>query len=172
MSSSDNNATSAPLLIELGFGKSYVTQIIKMLETTRIFSDLTIEELKLLAQYMHAYTANTGTKLFREGEHDGNIFVLIEGRLEVHKEISAGNGKILADIRPGRLIGEMAAVDGLPNSASVIAAEPSTLVMISSANLHKICDELPGLGIKIIWKLADLLSQRLRLTSGRLVNFL
>lgn len=151
-------------------GELYRDQLIIMLEHVQMFADFPALELNTLANYLHAYQAEIDTVLFSEGERTSHMCLLIEGRLDVFKEISAGKRKKLAEIRPGKSIGEMSVIDGLPTSATVIVSQPSVLVLMTRDDLERIADSHPQLGFKLIWHFANLLSQRLRYTSGRLID--
>lgn len=59
-----------------------------------------------------------GSMLMAEGDPAGCVLALVSGTVDV----VLANGRNLASITPGELVGEMSAVDGLPRSASVIAA--------------------------------------------------
>ncbi len=159
-------------LEELGYGSAFREQLSRMLSTSSFFSDFDPDDLTPLLQYLHAYRAPSGVKIYREGEEAGHLCLLVEGRMEVHKEISPGEFKPITAIRPGRLIGEMSVIDGLTNSASVIATEDSTVVLLTSSNLDLICRRYPELGVKLLRRLASLLSQRLRQTSGKLASMI
>ncbi|MBI5450888.1 MAG: cyclic nucleotide-binding domain-containing protein [Gammaproteobacteria bacterium] len=161
-----------PGLEEIGFGDAFRRELIDLIEKSSIFDDLHPEELSHLSEYIHAYRALTGIRLYKEGERNSHLCLLVEGRLEVHKEVKPGTVKKLADIRPGRVIGEMSVIDGYNNSASVLVAEPSVLLLLTRQNLERLSSEYPALGVKLLWKLATGLSQRLRQTTGRLVNYL
>lgn len=167
-----NDQPKKQLLVELGFGEAFQDEMIKMLEGITMFDDFQPEETATLARYMHAYRAEQGAVVYREGERAGHLCLLISGRLEVYKVDVGGQRKKLADIRPGKTIGEMSIIDGLPNSATVRAATGSTLILLTKNNLERITVQHPMLGVKLLWHLANLLSQRLRQTSGRLVDHL
>ena len=160
------------LLVELGFGTGFKDEIVKMLGRIQMFDDFQVEEMAALAHYMHAYQAQTGAIIYRENERAGHLCLLVEGKLEVYKTSEAGRKKKLADVRAGKTIGEMSIIDGLPNSATVRVAEPSKLILLTKNNLKKVTEHHPVLGVKLLWHFANLLSQRLRQTSGRLVDFL
>lgn len=153
-------------------GSLFREQLIIMLEHVQMFSDFTIQELESIANFLHAYQTDADTVLYREGERTGHMCLLIEGRLDIFKDISPGKLKKLAEIRPGKSIGEMSVIDGMPNSATVITTEPSILVLMTRQDLQRIARTHPTLGIKLIWHFANLLSQRLRHTTGRLVDHL
>jgi CRP-like cAMP-binding protein len=98
--------------------------------------------------------------------------LLLEGRLEVLKGTQGGQAKKITDVTPGKLIGEMSVIDGQPYSATVVASEPSVLVLLSRENLLRICEERPRIGNRLLIKIANMLSQRLRQTTGKLIDHL
>jgi CRP-like cAMP-binding protein len=151
-------------------GELYKDQLIIMLEQIHLFEDFNQNEINVLANFLKAYQADQGTVLFREGDQAGYMCFLIEGRLEVFKDVEFGQKKKLAEIRAGKSIGEMSVIDNLPNSATVVAGAPSILILLTRRDLQQIAQNQPQLAIKLLWHLANLLSQRLRHTSGRLID--
>jgi CRP-like cAMP-binding protein len=75
-------------------------------------------------------------------------------------------------VDPGKSLGEMSMIDGEPRFASCIAAEVCQIAVLSRENLARIILEQPVLGSKILMELVLMLSQRLRQTSARLVNYM
>ena len=151
-------------------GDLFKDQLIVMLEHFHMFEDFSESELSSLANFLHAYQGEKGTVLFREGDRNKNMCLLIEGRLEVYKEVNQGQHKKLAEIRPGKSIGEMSVIDGLPNSATVIVGDPSVLILLTRQDLTHLAHSHPQVGVKLLWHISNLLSQRLRHTSGRLID--
>ena len=151
-------------------GDLYKDQLIFMLGQVNLFEDFNDLEINMLADFLSAYQADKGTVLFDEGGHAGYMCFLIEGSLEVYKEVAFGQRKKLAEIRAGKSIGEMSVIDNRPNSATVVVGNPSILIFLSRQDLQLIAQREPQLAIKLLWHLANLLSQRLRHTSGRLID--
>jgi len=151
-------------------GDLYKDQLVVMLEQVQMFNDFDDLELHALADFLHAYQADKGTILLHEGDRTGHMCLLIEGRLEVYKDVQYGQKKKLAEIREGKSIGEMSVIDNLANSATVIVGVPSILILITRSDLQIIAQRHPHLAIKLLWHIANLLSQRLRHTSGRLID--
>jgi len=160
------------LLEELGFGAGFKDEIIEMLDSTQMFNDFSGDDINLLSEYLHAYSAKTGAIIYHEGERAGHVCILVKGKLEVLKSAGLGEDKKLADVRSGKSIGEMSIIDGMPNSATVTVSAPSTLLLLTKNNLLKVTSEHPVLGVKLLWHFANLLSQRLRQTSGKLIDYL
>ena len=151
-------------------GDLHKDQLIFMLGQVNLFEDFNEFEINILANFLSAYQADSGTVLFHEGNHAGYMCFLIEGSLEVYKEVAFSQKKKLAEIRAGKSIGEMSVIDNRPNSATVVVGNPSILIFLSRHDLQMIAQSEPQLAIKLLWHLANLLSQRLRHTSGRLID--
>jgi len=68
--------------------------------------------------------------LLREGETTGELFVLIEGELEVLK----GETVVAVVTEPGAVLGEMSVLLGLPHTATVRASTGSTVYRIADGD--------------------------------------
>lgn len=156
----------------LGTGKAFQDELCGMIEATQMFRDFDWHDIQALAGYMQAYQARRGATLFEEGESGNYLCLIIEGKVNVVKADQFEHRKVVATIGPGKTLGEMAIVDGEPRSAGAVAAEPTTLAILTKANFQRITTEKPALASKILLRVARLLSQRLRQTSGILVDYL
>jgi CRP/FNR family cyclic AMP-dependent transcriptional regulator len=147
-------------------------QVASMLDGVQMFRDFEWAQIEALSAYLQLYRAAPGMELFREGDHGDFMCVVLEGKLEIHKEDHLGVDKTVATVLPGRSLGEMAMVDGEARSATAVVVESTTLAVLSHENFNRITREKPALAVKILLKIAQLLSQRLRHTSGILVDYL
>jgi len=161
-----------PKLEQIGFGANFKGEVVSMLESNNMFTDFERSELRTLADYCQAYSAPLGTVVFNEGEQSSYLCLLVDGRLSVLKDADGEKSKKLVDVRPGKTIGEMSVIDGLPYSATVKSAVDSKLILITKENFVQITEDHPRLGVKILWKFSQLLSLRLRQTSGKLIDLL
>jgi len=80
--------------------------------------------------------------------------------------------KHVTAIGVGKVIGEMSMIDGNPRSASAIAAADTILVTLSKESMDLLFKEKPYVGLKLLKKIAFSMSQRLRQTTGILVDYL
>ena len=147
-------------------------ELIPRLERTPLFAQFGRDEISALIDYVTVLTAAKGATIFREGERSAHVCLLLEGKLEVKKDGGDGAVKKIADIQVGKTIGEMSVIDGMPYSATVVAAEDSILVLMSRDNLMRICEERPRIGNRLLWQLATMVSLRLRQTTGKLLDHL
>jgi CRP-like cAMP-binding protein len=161
-----------PTLTLLGSGDSYQPQLRAMLKVSEFFSDLPERDIEILARYVRAYAAEPGTVIFRESESGAFMCLLIEGTAEIFKQDHKFGSRRIGRVEAGKTVGEMALVDGEPRSATCICAQQSRLIMLSREQFVRIIREHPALSVSILLKLLTLMSRRLRLTSGQLVDHL
>lgn len=147
-------------------------ELIPRLERTPIFAQFAREEISALIDYLTVLKVAKGATIFREGERSAHMCLLLEGKLEVHKDTGHGAVKKIADVVAGKPIGEMSVIDGQPYSATVTAAQDSILVLLSRDNMIRICEERARIGNRLLWQLATMVSLRLRQTTGKLVDHL
>jgi CRP/FNR family transcriptional regulator, cyclic AMP receptor protein len=147
-------------------------ELIPRLERTPMFAQFGRDDISALIDYMSVLKVAKGATIFREGERNAHMCLLLEGKLEVHKDSGQGANKKIADIIAGKPIGEMSVIDGMPYSATVVAAQDSTLVLLSRDNLMRICEERARIGNRLLWQISTMVSLRLRQTTGKLVDHL
>jgi len=93
-----------------------------------------MEALGRLASLRHA---PRGTVVLREGEETNAIYFILNGALKVLVSDVEGREVILTMLGRGELFGEMGALDDNPRSATVVATQPSDLVMVSKIDFQK-----------------------------------
>jgi CRP/FNR family transcriptional regulator, cyclic AMP receptor protein len=72
-----------------------------------------------------------GRALMHQDQLPDAVLVLRAGQVKVSRSTTTGRDVVLAIRGPGELLGEMAALDGQPRSASVIALEPVEALVLS-----------------------------------------
>lgn len=170
MKNSPASSTLPSTFKPLDTGAGQKERLCSMLETTRLFGGLTRPEVENIAHYMQAYSIATDQTLMEEGRQGDFMCILITGRLRVHKDTGRGKSRKLAELGAGTSIGEMSVIDGMPHSATAVAMEPTTMVLLTRDSLQRLIEDAPRLGAKVLWKFAQQLSLRLRQTSGKLVD--
>ena len=129
-------------------------------------------EVRLLAHFMEVYRALPGVEMIREGEGGDLMMLVIEGRVDVAKRDRWNTPQLIAQVEPGRTLGEMSMIDGEPRFATCVAVEPTLVAVLNRENLARIIVEQPLLGAKLLMELVLMLSQRLRATSGKLLDLI
>jgi len=107
-----------------------------------------------------------GTTLIHEGLPVDALYIVLEGALAVTS--SALGGQEIARLGVGEIIGEISFVDARPPSATVTAAQPSTVFVLDRARLHARLEEDAGFAARFYRAVAVFLADRLRNTVARL----
>ncbi len=142
----------------------------ELLDATRWANDFAWAEIESLAAHLRVEGRRKGEVVCKEGDAQPSLFVIAKGSVSILKQDAGEQSKLIAKLGPGQTIGEMALLDGQPRSATVAAAEDLVLLVLHRTELDRLVEEKPRLGVKLLWKLARLLSQRLRQTSGNLAQ--
>jgi CRP-like cAMP-binding protein len=101
-----------------------------------------------------------GGVIFREGDdHRGEAFVVHAGRVEIRKKAVGGDECRVRVLGPGDLLGELALFRDTPHSASAIALEPVTLLVIPAQRLEDLVRKRPELAVALIHQLANRLRE-------------
>src|SRR5262249_29076226 len=81
--------------------------------------------------------------LFLAGDAGDGCYRVEEGLLKVTMVSRAGSERILAFLGTGAIVGELAIIDGLPRSASVVAVRPSVLSFLSRSAFEEFANKNP-----------------------------
>src|SRR6266566_1773531 len=103
-------------------------------------------------------TFNPGDVIFKEGDDaKSEAFLVHQGKVEIRKNLG-GEEKLLRELSQGMLLGEFALFRNIPRSATAIAADAVTLMVIPANRLDAMVRTNPGLAMAII---KDLVSRML-----------
>ena len=145
-------------------------RIALMLDSTQWANDFDWEQILQLAKYFAAYRCRRGTILVEQGETDQRMMLIVSGQVNIVKDSKDDAAQVLATLRAGHSLGEMSMVDKEPRSATAQAVTGVQLLMITEANAQKLAADNPYLAYCFITKICRMLSQRLRRTSGMLIE--
>jgi CRP/FNR family cyclic AMP-dependent transcriptional regulator len=141
-------------------------------QTAALLEDLTPQEADTLGQLMPTLRARAGQTVIEQGEVGDWMLLMLEGTVDVVKRSDNGVASRLAVVKGGASIGEMSMLDSAPRYASCIAIEDVRAGILTRQVIAHLIHAHPAIGAKILVKLTQLLAQRLRNTSNRLVKVL
>ena len=159
-------------LVPVGRANDYAEEIHRLMSRTPLFSGLEIEETRKLGGFMYVYEAPPGVTIINEGEAGDFMMLLMQGMVDVLRRNRYNYPSRIAVAHSGHSLGEMSMFDGEPRFASCVTLETCRLAVLSRDSLMLVLSEEPELGNKILLKLVQLLSDRLRQTSAKLVSYL
>lgn len=124
----------------------------ELLETFPAFKPLPAVVKLALATKLQLIEVDGVTPLFAEGEPGDGAYFLLEGEVSVGR-----NGKTLANLVPGTMLGLVAAIDAGTRSASCITTGPAKLLRLTSRDF----DSLFAAHHRFAFQLVDLIARQL-----------
>jgi len=135
-----------------------------------LFGALFEDVLEYLARSLKAQRVGPGDAIFREGDAAREMYVVLDGELEVLKSSRRGRATRIAILGPGDCFGEMSLIDVQTRSATVRALGPTRLLRITTEDLDALYRHDLKAYALITLNIARNLSRRLRVTDGILAD--
>ncbi|MCC6534931.1 MAG: cyclic nucleotide-binding domain-containing protein [Burkholderiales bacterium] len=157
---------------DLGSGGGYADAIYNLVGHSPFFAEFERQDIDVLAEYMRVYRAQAGQAIIREGDEGDFMLLVISGAVDIFKNNAQAERQLMTSVGPGMTLGEMSMIDGEPRFATCIATDTTVFAVLTRDGMANIILEKPSLGAKILIKLVTMLSQRLRHTSARLLQYM
>jgi CRP-like cAMP-binding protein len=123
------------------------------LKSIDLFSQIPGEDLAAVALISTEEQRDQGDEIFAEGEAGDALYLVIDGKVRVHKA-----DRVIAELGERECFGEMAILDPAPRSATVTAVIATSLLRIAREDFQEIMVEKPEIAQGII----QVLTRRLR----------
>lgn len=118
-----------------------------------IFSDLPKETIEKISLIGTRKKYSKDSVILMEDEHGGALFVIISGKVKVTRTSGDGREVILTILSDCDFFGEMALLDGMTRSATVIATEESEVYMIQRSEFLVLLKDHPEISIALLQEL-------------------
>lgn len=116
-----------------------------LLRSCALFSRLTAEDRRKVAEISVERHYDKGDQVFAEGDPSDLIFTVVAGRVKVVKAIPGGKELIIEILGPGDPLGAIAAYEARPYPASAIALEEAVCVASKRAAFMTLLETCPSL---------------------------
>lgn len=142
---------------------------IEILQNTQLFSSLTDEELKLIANKIRIEEFKRNEIVLREEDTNEYMYIILDGQVKVIQATEDGKEIILAIHKTSEFFGEISLIDGKTSPATVQASEDSFIAFISRKEFYSLLSTQS----KVLDTLLQILCARLRDSWRRiyLLNF-
>lgn len=121
----------------------------RLLREMAFFSDLTDDELAIVAKIAKKKDFKLGDTIFKESQDGASLYVIKKGEVKACKTAPDGELFTLTIMKDGDIFGEMSFLDGRPRSATVVAVSDIETYVLDKADFETIVDENP----RVIYKL-------------------
>src|SRR5262245_51583827 len=145
-------------------GQAGIGRLARALAAVEAFKDLSVEERGELAAKLELISIARGDLLIRQGELREALYLVVSGRFHVYVD---GRAEPVAEIGPGRPIGEIAFFSGGSRTASVRAERDSLALKLDRGDFEALAARSPGIWRTITATLALRLADATAVRSGR-----
>ncbi len=143
-----------------------------------LLKDLSEKELQLILAATTPRDFQADEVIMREGDAGDAMYIMCDGSVAITKRLilelgdDAPRDKVMIRFRAeeGVILGEMALIESDVRSATVTALTPCRMLELTKENFYRLLEQYPDIGVKILLRLAQYLSQRLRKCSDELVK--
>ena len=115
-----------------------------------LFSAFSKRDFQKLASASTQMNFGSGRVIAEQGARGREAFVILSGQATVSR-----NGRKVADLGPGSVVGELALLDQGPRTATVTVKSDVTALVIGQREFFVVLEEVPALSRKLLSALAS-----------------
>jgi len=135
------------------------------------FQELRPEHLQKIVEISHLREIKAGEVLFREGDKDDTLYIVIEGRVALDIFIPHRGKVRFYTAEPWDVFGWSSVTPTIhQRTAGAVAVADGLVVCIDSAKLRQACDEDHDLGYLVMRRLTNIIASRLLVTRLQLID--
>ena len=135
-----------------------------------LFKGIAPEQLTTILQYGVFLHPKAGDLIHREGESSTEVFVLLQGSIELLVDVNSHHQKVLRTLNAGDVFGELAFVSGQRRMTTARALCNTELLAISGASAEKLAMTRPELAAPLFLNISRLLANRVTTTTHQWVE--
>jgi CRP-like cAMP-binding protein/uncharacterized membrane protein YdbT with pleckstrin-like domain len=117
----------------------------QLLRSTYLFSDLSDQDLELVAGLLKSRSSRSQSTLYRQGDPDTNLYVVASGRLKVWTRDETGQRRVLNYLQAGDSFGVHSLLAGERRDVTVDVEEPAVLLYLEKHDFDLLLQRHPHL---------------------------
>jgi thioredoxin reductase (NADPH) len=115
-------------------------------DSSGAFPRLSPEQIELLLPEGERRRTQAGDVLFREGEENSELFVVLEGQAAIVEGHAGAEERVLSVHGPGRFLGELSLLTGQRSFVTAVVTEPGEVLAVPADRLRELAIREPTLG--------------------------
>ena len=123
---------------------------ILLLKQSNLFSEVNIDDLRLVAGALSESEYFPGERVFDIGEQGDHLYIIIEGRIGISLSPDPEQQEFVATPGAGEHFGEMNLLDDLPRSATAHVLEETRLLSLEKGRLRGLILSYPEISLGIM----------------------
>ncbi len=132
--------------------------------------DLPPADLDWLAEIARTIDWPAGQSIFREGEQDGNLYLVAEGQVALEITVPPRGRVRILTVGPGEVFGWSSVYSQKPKTAGATAVLSTRALALDAARLRDRSDSDCRFGYWLTHRLLDVVSDRLKVTRLQLLD--
>jgi CRP-like cAMP-binding protein len=146
------------------------SQLHDLLREIQFTAQMGESALRRLAEVAALKQYSGGTVLFREGSHNGDLFLLRSGRVTLEMNVP-GRGKLaILTLGPGDMVAWSALLGSGEMTCTAVTLDNVEAIVASGAKLLELCEQGHEFGYHLMRRMAAALSRRLLATRLQLLD--
>ncbi len=137
------------------------SKYVEHLRRVPLFGGIPDSGLDSIARQLSERSYEPGAVIVKQGEPGVGFYLIDEGKVEVEQ-----GGRSLATLGPGDFFGELALLEDVPRTATVIARAPTRCLQLVRWNFRAILKENPDIAVRLL----ETAVRRLRRHEGELTT--
>ncbi len=121
-----------------------------------LFADLQPESLRPIEQACRWRRYGAQEQIIDRHAESSDVFFVVQGRVRVVNYSVSGREVSFADFKEGGHFGELAAIDGEPRSASVMALTDCEIASLPADHFMRLLEGHPEVGYRVMMQLAKI----------------
>lgn len=122
----------------------------------------------MLVRHLHEVSFRRRRTVFVEGERGDRLYIILSGKVKVHRKTSEGRETLIALLGPGDMFGELALFDPGPRTSTVTTLTELYAVAMDRHALHAWITAYPTIAEQLL----QVLARRLRRTNDTLCDLI
>lgn len=146
------------------------SEIKKFLMRIQLFKELNDSQLNVICDTLKIEKYPAKSSLFIENGIRKNLYLIIDGEIELYKSTPYGSEKRLSIFSKYDFLGEGALLDDSPHSTSARALTDSTVAILTRNDFNKLIKNDNETAIAILASIARVISRRMSAANTRVIN--
>src|SRR5215469_2215283 len=130
--------------------------VVHSLKEVTLFAGLPEEVRRAFERRCRWCVYSSGQQIIDCESESSEVFFVISGTVRVVDYSASGRQVTFANLRPGDLFGELAAIDGGPRCATVVATAETLLAIMPPDILYHAISEYPAIAVVMLKRLAGI----------------
>ena len=121
----------------------------------RAFPGIKPDEIEELIAHSQVRTYSPGSILCRENATEDRFYMILEGDVEITKNINNSEARLLKTLGPGEFFGEMALIHNAPRAATVTAKSDLTTLELDKAAFDRVLRTSSSIAMAMVSEISN-----------------